>query len=337
MKLEEKLMKLRKKNAWSQEEFAEKLNVTRQTISKWELGQTVPDTDNLSKIATIFGVSVNDLLDENINPMDNKKKSSSGNSNGIKILILIIVLIVILFAIAAIAVNKVFNKIISQVTNQTTSKSVIEMFQEYSIPDIFNAIFGNTNGLQLGVSNDFEKERFNNKLAGMYSGNVEGPFMPDFLEEIIASNQENPDKIVVLKYKDTETSDAQAIRDIKNQMSKNKRYEVSYEYDEDGYINKAIIATEKLTEFAVNSFNNKFKALYFGTTNGFFMNNFIDAVILSNEENPDNIITVTYNGVTTSNADELRNMKKTFSNKTEYEISYEYDENGLINKANVVK
>ena len=39
MKFEEKLMKLRKEKGWSQEELAEKLNVTRQTISKWELGQ----------------------------------------------------------------------------------------------------------------------------------------------------------------------------------------------------------------------------------------------------------------------------------------------------------
>ena len=45
MKLEEKIIKLRKRNAWSQEELAEKLDVTRQTVSKWELGQTTPDAN----------------------------------------------------------------------------------------------------------------------------------------------------------------------------------------------------------------------------------------------------------------------------------------------------
>ena len=67
------------------------------------------------------------------------------------------------------------------------------------------------------------------------------------------------------------------------------------------------------------------------------MSQFIDEVIKSNEENPDNIITVNYNGVETSNPNELRNMKKQFENRTTYEIFYEYDANGLINKANVTR
>ena len=93
MKFEEKLIKLRKENAWSQEEFAEKLNVTRQTISKWELGQTTPDTDNLSKMAKIFGVSVNDLLDDNVKPI--KNTTQKGDSKTLKIVILIIILVYI--------------------------------------------------------------------------------------------------------------------------------------------------------------------------------------------------------------------------------------------------
>jgi len=67
------------------------------------------------------------------------------------------------------------------------------------------------------------------------------------------------------------------------------------------------------------------------------MSQFIDEVIKSNEENPDHIITVNYNGVETSNPNELRNMKKQFENRTTYEIFYEYDANGLINKANVTR
>ena len=52
---------------------------------------------------------------------------------------------------------------------------------------------------------------------------------------------------------------------------------------------------------------------------------------------PNGIITVNYNGVETSNPNELRNMKKQFENRTTYEIFYEYDANGLINKANVTR
>ena len=347
MKLEEKLMRLRKKNAWSQEEFAEKLDVTRQTVSKWELGQTTPDTDNLSKIATIFGISVNDLLDENINPIDDNSQTSNNSYNNYnsdnsynnynsdnsknsnnklwKTFILIIILIVALLVIGAIALNKLFNKI----TNQAIPKSVIEMFQENSITDIFNEIIAKVKNLKQEASNDTFKN--------LYYGDVDGTFMGEFLDEIVKSNEENTNKIITLKYKDMETSDAQEIRSVKDKISSDKVYEISYEYDEEGYINKAIIGREKLTDYAINLFNNTFKSLYYGTENGFFMDDFIDQVIQSNEEHPDNIITVNYNGVVTSNADELRNMKKKFTNGKTYDISYEYDEDGLINKAKIIE
>ena len=53
MKFEQKLMNLRKQKSMSQEELAEKLNVTRQTISKWELGQSKPDMDKLLEISKL--------------------------------------------------------------------------------------------------------------------------------------------------------------------------------------------------------------------------------------------------------------------------------------------
>ena len=87
---------------------------------------------------------------------------------------------------------------------------------------------------------------------------------------------------------------------------------------------KAIISKEKLSETAITSFNRTFKNLYYGSKDGFFMSQFIDEVIKSNEENPDHIITVNYNGVETSNPNELRNMKKQFENisKGEWESGF---------------
>lgn len=324
MKLEEKLMKLRKNNAWSQEELAEKLDVTRQTISKWELGQSTPDTENLSKIATIFGISVNDLLDENTNPTNETTKNTSRNNNQtLKIFILIIILIFVILGTGAIAINKIFNK----VTNQVMPKSIIEMFQENSISDLFNEIFG-----QIG---NFKQESSNSTLKTLYYGDVNGSFMGDFLDEIVKSNEQNKDRIITLKYKDIETSNVQEIRSIKDSINSNKIYEITYEYDEKGYINKAIILREKLSDFAKTSFDNTFKTLYFGSTSGSFMNNFIDAVIKSNEANPDNVITVNYNGTTTSDSSQLRELKNNFKSSKNYEISYEYDDIGLINRATV--
>ena len=50
MKFCDKLVQLRKKSGLSQEELGEKLGVTRQTISKWEMGQCKPETEKLSKV-----------------------------------------------------------------------------------------------------------------------------------------------------------------------------------------------------------------------------------------------------------------------------------------------
>lgn len=58
MKFEEKLIKLRKEKLLSQEELGEKLDVTRQTISKWELGQSKPDMEKLKEISTLFNISI---------------------------------------------------------------------------------------------------------------------------------------------------------------------------------------------------------------------------------------------------------------------------------------
>ncbi len=55
---------LRKEKGMSQEELAVRLNVVRQTVSKWEQNLSVPDSDMLVKLAEIFGVSVGTLLDE---------------------------------------------------------------------------------------------------------------------------------------------------------------------------------------------------------------------------------------------------------------------------------
>ena len=58
----DKLISLRKKAGWSQEELAEKLGVTRQSVSKWEGAQSVPDIDKILQLARLFGVTTDYLL-----------------------------------------------------------------------------------------------------------------------------------------------------------------------------------------------------------------------------------------------------------------------------------
>lgn len=67
MTFAEKLLNLRTQYGYSQEALAEKLNVSRQAISKWELGTTLPETDKMIVISDFFDVSIDYLLKENIN------------------------------------------------------------------------------------------------------------------------------------------------------------------------------------------------------------------------------------------------------------------------------
>lgn len=62
MKFHEKLTTHRKKNAMSQEDLADQLGVSRQAVSRWELGSTMPDAVNLLQLSDLFEVSVDYLL-----------------------------------------------------------------------------------------------------------------------------------------------------------------------------------------------------------------------------------------------------------------------------------
>lgn len=60
--LQDNIKIIRKNKGYSQEELASKLHVTRQTISKWETGQSVPDANLLKQLSVIFDVSVSELM-----------------------------------------------------------------------------------------------------------------------------------------------------------------------------------------------------------------------------------------------------------------------------------
>ena len=69
-----KLLQLRKNRKMSQDMLAEKLNVSRQAVSKWELDETLPDTDNLIKIADLFFVSVEYLVNADVYRVESSSK-----------------------------------------------------------------------------------------------------------------------------------------------------------------------------------------------------------------------------------------------------------------------
>ena len=66
MDLGKNILNLRKREKLSQEQLAEKMNVTRQTISKWELNETTPDIKQAKELSKIFKISLDELTDNDI-------------------------------------------------------------------------------------------------------------------------------------------------------------------------------------------------------------------------------------------------------------------------------
>lgn len=88
MKLGEKILELRKKNWFSQEQLGEKINVTRQTISNWELGETSPNPEQLKLLSKVLNVSIDELLDNDIQSVLVEKVSNTEKLAGLVLKVL---------------------------------------------------------------------------------------------------------------------------------------------------------------------------------------------------------------------------------------------------------
>lgn len=74
MLFNEKIKKIRKESNLTQEELSEKLNVSRQAITKWETGEGIPDIENLKQISNLFNISIDELVKEDLDTNVNVKK-----------------------------------------------------------------------------------------------------------------------------------------------------------------------------------------------------------------------------------------------------------------------
>lgn len=88
MMLGEKILDLRKKRGLSQEQLGEKINVTRQTISNWELGETSPNPEQLKLLSKVLNVSIDELLDNDMQSVLVEKVSNTEKLAGLVLKIL---------------------------------------------------------------------------------------------------------------------------------------------------------------------------------------------------------------------------------------------------------
>lgn len=112
MILGKNIYELRKQNNLSQEQLAEKMGVARQTISKWELGETSPDIEQAKELSKIFQISLDELTNNEIkNPIItkvNKIDVTSTKIINILKIILIVVSLIIIFQVSIIFFNDYF-------------------------------------------------------------------------------------------------------------------------------------------------------------------------------------------------------------------------------------
>jgi transcriptional regulator with XRE-family HTH domain len=84
MRLSEKIVNLRKKNGLSQEDLAEKLNVSRQAVSRWEGGAASPDAANILQLSKLFGVTTDYLLNDEYESDNDLPKVKEVKKDGLR-------------------------------------------------------------------------------------------------------------------------------------------------------------------------------------------------------------------------------------------------------------
>lgn len=116
MSLAKKLVSLRKQKGLTQMDLAERLNVSRQAVSRWEVGAAIPSTDNLKILSELYGVSVDDILKgesvvvpQNSDTADappDPQKDTQQNRKG-KVVIACVLILLTLAAIIVAGVTKI--------------------------------------------------------------------------------------------------------------------------------------------------------------------------------------------------------------------------------------
>lgn len=246
MKFYEKLIILRKKALLSQEELAEKLDVTRQTISKWELGQSKPDIDKLQMMSKLFEVDVNTLTNEDISLEDKfetKEDKNNKKEDGDRKFILYILIIIFIASLALLAyrVGTDIKTKKDEIKEELRKEKEKAEKEEKEFKDKFNKDMEESDL-------KFDKNSFNSNYT-FYSGTQPGQNVSMLIDNIINKNKTEKDHLVELTFDNTSYgTDSDNIKQTKNMIQTFKGYDIQYyevsmDYDDNGYVNKVTIET----------------------------------------------------------------------------------------------
>ena len=139
MKFNEKLVMLRKQQNLSQEQVSEKLGVARQTVSKWELGETTPEMDKLIIISKLYDITLDELMKEdnegkNVNDPNNMNSQKLAGLTikflkGIGIFIFIVAILYVFIMIVGLIA---FNRLKTDSGSKTTIIQTQEEVENYA-------------------------------------------------------------------------------------------------------------------------------------------------------------------------------------------------------------
>ncbi len=123
VELNEKLISLRKDKKMSQQDLAEALNVSRQAVSRWEVGIAIPSMDNLLALSKLFGVPLNELVgaDRGADVLKSETVRSSGNVKGRSVLKVVLIILAAVALVAAIVITYLNQKEVEPVEQNTVT------------------------------------------------------------------------------------------------------------------------------------------------------------------------------------------------------------------------
>lgn len=253
MKFEEKLIELRKQKFLSQEELASALNVTRQTISKWELGQSKPDMDKLLEMSKFFEVGIEVLANDELDLKKSKEKKNKPKKE--RKYMLYILIVILIAAVATLVIRLGLEN--EKKKENAGNNGIFSIFNnvlnnQNDNLDQFNNFVSDIKGMYDEESEKMDKEheekvnemennsnkRVHNMQFESYAGTRPAIFVKTALDNVISNNKKTPEHSVTFVYNNEETTDETRIKEIKKSLDEWGEYEISIDYDENGYINR---------------------------------------------------------------------------------------------------
>lgn len=226
-------------------------------------------------------------------------------------------ILIILIVLAILITVILLNKFITDIKSNSGNKKEL-----WSIFDIFK---GKENNFISSISS----KSFNSNYE-RYTGTKEGYYLEDLFERIITNNKTNKIHRIKIIYGELSTEDPVEIKNLKQKIESGDKFEVSINYDESGYVKEIVLELIEKDMSKVNMFNSDFSFFYNGTEYGTSVKNLLDKVITNNQTNKEHVLTVVYNDTSTTDIETIRNIKKQLDKWTEYEVIYDYNEDGYI-------